>query len=107
MVYNDPHVAKLRLDFGEELSSVELTDNELREADCAVVVTAHSAYEWERFVVGDVCDPTSVGRAVRSMDCIINAAALKHVSACEYFPQEAVRTNVDGFENLAGGGSLL
>ena len=48
VVYNDPHVAQLRLESGEELSSVELTDTELQEADCAVVVTAHSAYEWER-----------------------------------------------------------
>ena len=48
VVYNDPHVAQLRLESGEELSSVELTDTELQEADCAVVVTVHSAYEWER-----------------------------------------------------------
>ena len=48
VVYNDPHVAKLQLESGEEMSSVALTDTELQAADCAVVVTAHSSYEWER-----------------------------------------------------------
>ena len=48
VVYNDPHVETLRLESGEDLSSVTLTDAELQRADCTVVVTAHSAYEWGR-----------------------------------------------------------
>ncbi len=48
VVYNDPHVETLQLEAGEELSSVVLTDAELQRADCTVVVTAHSAYGWER-----------------------------------------------------------
>jgi UDP-N-acetyl-D-glucosamine dehydrogenase len=50
VVYNDPHVAKLRLESGKELTSVFLTDIELQGADCTVVVTAHSAYDWKRIV---------------------------------------------------------
>ncbi len=48
VVYNDPHVETLQLESGEELSSVTLSDAELQRADCTVVVTAHSAYEWGR-----------------------------------------------------------
>ncbi|HEX4885884.1 MAG TPA: polysaccharide biosynthesis protein [Casimicrobiaceae bacterium] len=53
-----------------------------------------------QFQIGDVRDFNSVARAVRKADVIVNAAALKQVPNCEYFPHEAVRTNVDGAENL-------
>lgn len=53
-----------------------------------------------QFRIGDVRDYHSVLSAVRDADVIFNAAALKQVPACEYFPYEAVQTNVLGAENI-------
>ena len=53
-----------------------------------------------RFYVGDVRDYLSVERAVRDVDYVFHAAALKQVPSCEFFPMEAVRTNVQGSENV-------
>lgn len=52
------------------------------------------------FRIGDVRDFHSVAAAVADADVVINAAALKQVPTCEYFPFEAVRTNVIGAENI-------
>lgn len=53
-----------------------------------------------RFYVGDIRDYTSVERAMRSVDYVFHAAALKQVPSCEFFPMEALRTNVVGSENV-------
>jgi len=53
-----------------------------------------------RFYVGDVRDYLSVERAVRDIDYVFHAAALKQVPSCEFFPMEAVKTNVHGTENV-------
>src|SRR5690606_10768552 len=53
-----------------------------------------------RFYVGDVRDYDSVERAARDVDFVFHAAALKQVPSCEFFPMEAVRTNVQGSENV-------
>lgn len=53
-----------------------------------------------RFYVGDVRDYDSVERATRDVDFVFHAAALKQVPSCEFFPMEAVRTNVHGSENV-------
>ncbi len=52
------------------------------------------------FRIGDVRDYHSVCSVLRDVDMVINAAALKQVPVCEYFPFEAVRTNVEGAENI-------
>ncbi|MFZ0521848.1 MAG: polysaccharide biosynthesis protein [Candidatus Acidiferrales bacterium] len=52
------------------------------------------------FRVGDVRDIHSVTQALRDADIVFNAAALKQVPTCEYFPYEAVRTNIEGPENI-------
>lgn len=52
------------------------------------------------FRIGDVRDMHSVALALRDADVVFNAAALKQVPACEYFPFEAVRTNIEGAENI-------
>jgi len=53
-----------------------------------------------KFYIGDVRDYRSVERVVRGVDYIFHAAALKQVPSCEFFPIEAVRTNVLGAENV-------
>lgn len=52
------------------------------------------------FRIGDVRDFHSIEAAMRNVDIVFNAAALKQVPTCEYFPFEAVRTNIEGPENL-------
>lgn len=52
------------------------------------------------FRIGDVRDYASVCSAMRNVDIVINAAALKQVPSCEYFPYQAVLTNVIGAENI-------
>lgn len=53
-----------------------------------------------KFYIGDVRDYQSVLNAVRGSDYIFHAAALKQVPSCEFFPLEAVKTNVFGTENV-------
>ena len=53
-----------------------------------------------KFFLGDVRDYRSVENAVRGVDFIFHAAALKQVPSCEFFPIEAVKTNVLGTENV-------
>ena len=52
------------------------------------------------FYIGDVRDPQSVRNAMHGVDYIFHAAALKQVPSCEFFPIEAVKTNVLGTENV-------
>ena len=52
------------------------------------------------FRIGDVRDYASVSAALRGADVVFNAAALKQVPTCEYFPYEAVQTNIMGAENI-------
>lgn len=53
-----------------------------------------------RFYVGDVREYDSVDRATRGVQYVFHAAALKQVPSCEFFPMEAVRTNVLGSQNV-------
>lgn len=53
-----------------------------------------------RFFVGDVRDQESVARVTRGVDLVFHAAALKQVPSCEFFPVEAVRTNVLGSSHV-------
>lgn len=53
-----------------------------------------------KFYIGDVRDYSSVLTAVRGSDFIFHAAALKQVPSCEFYPLEAVKTNVMGTENV-------
>lgn len=53
-----------------------------------------------RFYIGDVRDPQSVINAMRGVDYVFHAAALKQVPSCEFHPLEAVKTNVLGTENV-------
>ena len=53
-----------------------------------------------KFYIGNVRDQRSIDNAMRGVDYVFSAAALKQVPSCEFFPMEAVRTNVLGTENV-------
>ncbi len=53
-----------------------------------------------KFFIGDVRDYESVEPATRGVDYIFHAAALKQVPSCEFFPMQAVKTNVEGTQNV-------
>ena len=53
-----------------------------------------------KFYIGDVRDARSVAQAMRGVDHVFHAAALKQVPSCEFHPMQAVRTNVMGTENV-------
>lgn len=53
-----------------------------------------------KYYIGDVRNQSSLRHAVRGVDYIFHAAALKQVPSCEFFPMEAVRTNVMGTDNV-------
>lgn len=59
------------------------------------------------FIIGDVRDERRLETAFKKVDFVINAAALKHVPVCEYNPQEAVKTNVDGAMNVCSAASKV
>ncbi len=58
------------------------------------------SYQKLKFYIGDVRDINSIRNAMHGVDYIFHAAALKQVPSCEFFPIEAVKTNVLGTENV-------
>ena len=57
-------------------------------------------YPQIRFLIGDVRDKSRLARAIKDVDYVIHAAAMKHVHIAEYNPSECVKTNVGGAENI-------
>lgn len=53
-----------------------------------------------KFYIGDVRDYSSIENAFKDVDYVFNAAALKQVPSCEFFPMEAIKTNVIGSDNV-------
>ncbi len=53
-----------------------------------------------RFYLGDVRDISSIKTAIKGVDYVFHAAALKQVPSCEFYPMEAIKTNVIGTENV-------
>jgi UDP-glucose 4-epimerase len=53
-----------------------------------------------KFYIGDIRDPRSISDAMPGVDFIFHAAALKQVPSCEFFPMQAVKTNIEGTDNM-------
>lgn len=95
---------------GSPKSVVVFSRDEAKQHDLRMDYLNHRAatdevmyHNFERilqFKIGDVRDFHSVAQALSSADIVFNAAALKQVPACEYFPFEAVKTNIEGAENI-------
>jgi len=83
----------------------EAKQNEMRLAHQRLAaatdeVIYHNFEQLLQFQIGDVRDYHSINAVLRNADIVFNAAALKQVPTCEYFPFEAVQTNIDGAENI-------
>ena len=63
-------------------------------------VIYQNSHELLNFRIGDVRDSSALLAALREADIVFHAAAMKQVPSCEYFPFEAVQTNIHGAENL-------
>ena len=74
--------------------------DELKQHEMRQVFSDHGADSPMRYFIGDVRDVDRLRRAMHGVDCVIHAAALKQVPACEYNPFEAVQTNIIGAKNV-------
>jgi UDP-glucose 4-epimerase len=72
----------------------------MRQASATDEVIYRETARRLEFRIGDVRDLRNLSAAVNGMDVVVHAAAMKQVPTCEYFPEEAVRTNVLGAVNL-------
>ncbi len=88
---------------GTDIGEIRIfSRDEKKQEDMRRRVTAGYPEFSERvkFYIGDVRDESSVEYAMRGVDFVFHAAALKQVPSCEFFPIEAVKTNVLGTENV-------
>ncbi|MFM9120630.1 MAG: polysaccharide biosynthesis protein, partial [Acidimicrobiaceae bacterium] len=84
----------------DEAKQHEMRMDYLNRRSVTEEVMYHNFERKLQFKIGDVRDFHSVAQALTNIDIVFNAAALKQVPACEYFPYEAVRTNIEGAENI-------
>lgn len=59
-----------------------------------------------KFYIGDIRDFDSISQAMKGVDYVFHAAALKQVPSCEFYPMEAVRTNIIGAENVMSAATI-
>lgn len=73
--------------------------DELKQYEMAQIFPEHE-HKFMRYFIGDIRDYNRVEMALRDVDIVIHAAALKHVPIAEYNPYECIHTNVIGAENI-------
>ena len=97
--------------FGKKFAEILLRDyapkrlvifsrDEQKHVDMARNLFPTSVYPQVRYFVGDVRDQQRLKSGMRGIDFVIHAAAMKHVDVAEYNPQECIRTNIGGAENV-------
>lgn len=59
-----------------------------------------SSYQNIKYMIGDVRDLTRLNECMKNVDYVFHLAALKHVPVCEDYPEESIKTNVIGTENV-------
>jgi UDP-N-acetylglucosamine 4,6-dehydratase/5-epimerase len=74
--------------------------DELKQYEMAQLYTSEKHKKILRFFIGDVRDYSRFKRALQGIDVVIHAAALKHVPAGEYNPDEFIKTNIGGAQNV-------
>jgi len=84
----------------DEAKQHEMRMEYLNRRSVTEEVMYHNFERTLQFKIGDVRDFHSIAQALTNVDIVFNAAALKQVPACEYFPYEAVRTNIEGAQNI-------
>jgi UDP-glucose 4-epimerase len=84
----------------DEAKQHDMRVSYLRRREATDDVIYRNSTQVLRFVIGDMRDYTAVVRAVQDAHLVIHAAALKQVPTCEYFPFEAIQTNLIGAQNL-------
>lgn len=85
------------LDSGEPCTIRVYSRDELKQYEMA------QAFDQDprlRFFIGDVRDRDRLERAMHGIDLVVHAAALKHVPVCEFNPAEAIKTNIEGSQNV-------
>lgn len=92
--------AKAMLDRFEPNRLVIFSRDEQKHVDMARNVLPPDRYPQVRYFVGDVRDSNRLSQALRGIDYVVHAAAMKHVHIAEYNPQECISTNIGGAENL-------
>jgi len=89
--------AVLRRLLGEDFSEIRIfSRDEKKQEDMRIALGEPRV----KFYIGDVRNYDSVSDAMKGVDFVFHAAALKQVPSCEFYPMEAVRTNILGAENV-------
>jgi len=89
--------AVLRRFLGTDIGEIRIFSRDEKKQDD---MRKHFNSDKLKFYIGDVRDYQSVSNAMRGVDYVYHAAALKQVPSCEFYPLEAVKTNVLGTENV-------
>jgi UDP-glucose 4-epimerase len=89
--------AVLRRFLDSDLAEIRIFSRDEKKQDDMRKRYSHSKL---KFYIGDVRDYRSVEQAMRGVDFVFHAAALKQVPSCEFYPMQAVQTNVYGTENV-------
>lgn len=89
--------AVLRRFLSSEIAEIRIFSRDEKKQDD---MRRHYNNKKIKFYIGDVRDAGSISKAIHGVDYIFHAAALKQVPSCEFFPIEAVKTNILGTENV-------
>ena len=94
------HFIKKILDQYKLKKIIVFSRDEMKQFEMQEKFKSHSKFKTLRFFLGDVRDKHRLDYALRDVDIVVHAAALKQVPAAEYNPSEFIKTNISGAENI-------